>query len=520
MQVKTDMTADDSGYGRRPRSRAETALLPVAEMSRADRLAVADGVPSLTLMENAGRAVAAAAREMVPDGARIAVLCGPGNNGGDGFVAARLLRASGYRVGVAAQGERTAWIGDAAAMLSRWDGDIVRADEISLTDFDLVIDALFGAGLSRDLDGAYRQLVERVTQSRVPVLAVDVPSGIDGDSGVVRGIAIKATRTVTFFRRKPGHLLYPGRGYCGATVVADIGMPAGHLERLRATSAEPATDANAPALWVDALPSLQPTGHKYSRGHAVVVSGPAQSTGAARLGARGALRAGAGLVTVASPRAAVPVNAAHLTAIMLAPFEVPEGLATLLADTRRNAVLIGPGGGVSAETRRMVEIVLASTAAVVLDADALTVSADAPAAMFAAIDSRQAATVLTPHDGEFRRLFPDLEGSKLVKARLAAKRSGAVVVLKGADTVIATPDGRAAINDNAPPWLATAGSGDVLAGFITGLLAQGMPAFEAACAAAWLHGECANVIGRGLIAEDLPEAMPRVWAGSDPSCGR
>lgn len=506
------MTEKKPGSVETPRTRWESALLTVAEMSQADRLAVADGVPSLTLMENAGRAVADAAGQMVPAGARIVVLCGPGNNGGDGFVAARWLKASGHRVTVAALAERTAWTGDAAAMLSRWDGDVVRADAMSFTDFDLVVDALFGAGLSRDLDGAYRQLVERVNQSRVPVLAVDVPSGVDGDSGAVRGIAIKATRTVTFFRRKPGHLLYPGRGHCGATLVAAIGMPPGHLERLRASSPEPGTDVNVPSLWVDALPSLQPTGHKYARGHAVVVSGPAQSTGAARLGARGALRAGAGLVTVASPRATVPVNAAHLTAIMLAPFEVPNGLAGVLADARKNAVLIGPGAGVSAETRRMVEIGLASGAGVVLDADALTVCADAPSPVFAAIGSRPAATVLTPHDGEFKRLFPDLDGSKLVKARLAAKRSGAIVILKGADTVIAAPDGRAAINDNAPPWLATAGSGDVLAGFVTGLLAQGMPAFEAACAAVWMHGECGNVFGRGLIAEDLSEVLPRVLA--------
>lgn len=491
--------------------RSALALLSVAEMTRADALAVRRGVSSLTLMENAGRAVAEAASRMVPAGSRIVALCGPGNNGGDGFVAARHLVQRGFDVVIAALADRTAWRGDAAAMLALWNGKFEDAGRLHFDGASLIVDALFGAGLTRDIDGAYRQLIERVAASGVSILAVDVPSGIAGDTGAIRGIAVRADRTVTFFRRKPGHLLYPGHEFCGVVEVADIGMPEGHLEKLRATSSEPPTDVNGPALWQHAFPRMDPSGHKYTRGHAVVVSGPPEATGAARLGARGALRVGAGLATVASPRAAVPVNAAHLTAIMLAPFEVPEGLSRILADHRKNAVLIGPGAGVTPETRRMVEIALASDAAVVLDADALTVVAGATDTLFVAIAARNAATVLTPHEGEFKRLFPDLDGSKLDRARAAAKRSGAVVILKGPDTVIAAPDGRAAINENAPPWLATAGSGDVLAGFVTGLLAQGMPGFEASCAAVWLHGECGAVFGRGLIAEDIPEVLPRVF---------
>lgn len=505
-------------------------LLTTSEMSAADGLAVEAGVPSLVLMENAGRAVADEAMRLVAPGATIAVLCGPGNNGGDGFVAARLLQQHGFRVRVCLLGNRDALKGDAAVMAGRWQGAITNAAEIQLDGVALIIDALFGAGLSRPIDGDGAKLLQRLAPA-TPVLAVDVPSGLDGTTGQATGPIVQATRTVTFFRRKPGHLMLPGRSYCGDVVVADIGLPAAVLDSLdvRATS-------NQPALWRQDFPRLQMQAHKYTRGHAVIVSGPPDTTGAARLGARGALRAGAGLVTVATSRASFPVNAAHLTAIMLLPFEVPNGLATILADKRKNAVLLGPGGGVGQATREMVAHALQSGAAVVLDADALTsFTAEAvtrsgeepspfgflrpalandqvaPAHLFTAIKSAAPATVvMTPHDGEFKRLFPDLTGSKLERARLAAALSDAVVVLKGPDTVIAAPDGRAAINENAPPWLATAGSGDVLAGFVTGLLAQGMPAFSAACAAVWLHGECANVFGPGLIAEDLPEVLPQV----------
>jgi NAD(P)H-hydrate epimerase len=454
----------------------------------------------------------------------VAVLCGPGNNGGDGFVAARLLAARGYEVRLYQLGGAAALKGDAQAMAQRWMGDVAPISDLDLAGCGLAVDALFGAGLARPLDGFAAAAVETVNASGVPILAVDVPSGLDGTTGLAGGPVVKAARTVTFFRKKPGHVLLPGRGLCGEVVVADIGIPATVLADICARASE-----NGPAAWQASLPRPALDAHKYARGHAIVVSGPAESTGAARLGARGALRAGAGLVTVASPRAAFPVNAAHLTAIMVKAFTVPEGLADVLADKRRNALLIGPGCGVGEDTRRMIEIALASEAACVLDADALTSFAEpvgkqeagfgflAPRAALAsagdlmeAVRGRAAAVVMTPHEGEFARLFGAIGGSKLERARAAAARSGAIVVLKGADTVIAGPDGRAAVNTNAPPWLATAGSGDVLAGIITGLLAQRMPAFEAACAAVWMHGACASAFGPGLIAEDLPEALPGV----------
>lgn len=490
----------------------ELELLTADEMGRADRLAVAAGIPSLALMENAGRAVATQAAGMIGTGAigtgaRVAILCGPGNNGGDGFVAARHLRNAGMDVHVALLGGHEPLHGDAAAMARQWAQAVGELSPASIAGAQLVVDALFGAGLSRPLSGTAAAVVEAVNASACPVLAVDVPSGLDGTTGQATGAVVEATRTVTFFRRKPGHLLLPGRVLCGSLSVADIGIPRAVLREIA-----PRAWVNAPALWLAQFPWPKLEGHKYGRGHALVVSGPAARTGAARMGARGALRAGAGLVTVASPPDALLVNAAHLTAIMLLAFEGPRGLAEILADTRKNAVLLGPALGIGAATRNLVLSALGSGAATVLDADAITSFEGDGLALIAAIAARESRpVVLTPHEGEFRRLFPDVaDASKLARARAAARLSGAVVVLKGADTVIAAPDGRAVINDNAPPWLATAGAGDVLGGFVAGLLAQGMPAFEAACAAVWLHGAAASLVGPGLIAEDLPERLPEV----------
>ncbi|MDH4982821.1 NAD(P)H-hydrate dehydratase [Hyphomicrobium sp. D-2] len=491
--------------------RNQGVLLSTEEMGRADHLAVELGVPSLTLMENAGAGVAAQARLLLPGGAgRIAVLCGPGNNGGDGFVAARLLREAGLDVRVALLGNVAALKGDAAEMAARWAWEIVPLTADAIAGADLIIDALFGAGLDRPITGIAAEAIAALNGSGVPVLAVDVPSGLDGNTGQPLGPVVRASHTVTFFRRKPGHLLMPGRALCGGVTVHDIGTPPEVLDRIASK-----TWVNGPDLWRGAFPWPRLEGHKYGRGHALVVSGAAAYTGAARLGARGALRAGAGLVTLASPENALIVNASQLTAVMLLPFSGPEGLSGILADRRKNAVLLGPALGVGEETRALVEAALAAGAATVLDADALTSFAGHQAELFAAIASiAERPVVLTPHDGEFQRLFPDLvSAAKPERARQAAARSGAVVVLKGPDTVIAAPDGRVAINDNAPPWLATAGAGDVLGGFTVGLLAQRMPPFEAASAAVWLHGAAAAAFGPGLIAEDLPDSLPQVLRG-------
>lgn len=485
-------------------------LLTTAEMAEADRLAIAGGTPGSELMENAGRAVADATARM--EQRRVIVVAGPGNNGGDGFVAARHLSERGYAVRLCFVGDAKRLKGDAALAAGRWSGPVEEAAPAALTDCDIIVDALFGAGLDRDIDGLPRAMIDAMNASGVPLIAVDLPSGVNGTSGAVMGVAVNATRTVTFFRRKTGHLLLPGRLHCGTVEVADIGIPESVLEKIK-----PQTFANAPAFWGGSFPHPTSQGHKYSRGHAVVVSGGLSTTGAARLAARGALRAGAGLVTIASPKEALTINARESLAVMVRPVDGAAELAAFLADKRRNAVVLGPGGGVGASLREQVLAALATQAAAVLDADALTSFADHVGLLASAIAKRiGSGVVLTPHEGEFSRLFNEIHqdhksNSKVEKARRAAEFCGAIIVYKGADTVVAAPDRRATIAANAPPSLATAGSGDVLSGIIAGLMAQGMPAFEAASAGVWLHGEAAEVFGPGLIAEDLPETLPRVY---------
>jgi ADP-dependent NAD(P)H-hydrate dehydratase / NAD(P)H-hydrate epimerase len=484
-------------------------LLSTAQMAEADRLTTASGLPGRALMENAGRAVAEEVMRRNPPGRRICVVAGPGNNGGDGFVAARLLSERGYRVRVLLQGERDRLKGDAALVARDWTGSCEPATPASLSADEAVIDALFGAGLDRPVEGSARAMIEAMNGIS-DVHAVDLPSGINGTTGAVMGVAVRATHTVTFFRQKLGHMLMPGRAFCGTTTVADIGIAAGVLATIR-----PQAWLNTPDVWADEFPTPSVLGHKYSRGHAVIVSGGFSSTGAARLAARGALRAGAGLVTIASPRQALAVNAACSLAVMVRAVDGAGELGEFLSDSRRNAVVLGPGGGVGHGMRELVFAALAGERSVVLDADALTSFAADPRALFAAIGRGKVTAVLTPHEGEFSRLFNSIDEvskapSKVERARQAAAISGAICLLKGPDTVVAAPDGRCVVNGDAPPFLATAGSGDVLAGIVAGLLAQGMPCFEATCAGVWLHGQAASLAGPGLISEDLPEMLPRV----------
>ncbi len=475
------------------------ALLTPPEMGEADRLAIAGGIAGETLMERAGAAVAAAiVARWSPR--PTAILCGPGNNGGDGFVAARHLAASGWPVSLFLLGAREGLRGDAARHAARWSGAVETLTPALPGETALVVDALFGAGLARPIDGLAHDVIALLAARRLTVIAVDVPSGVDGASGEVRGIAPSCALTVTFFRKKPGHLLFPARCLCGETIVADIGIPAGVLDAIA-----PRTFENAPALWLEGFPWPRADGHKYSRGHALVAGG-AVMTGAARLAARAAARAGAGLVTVAAPQAVSAIYAAALTGIIVLPIGGTADFAGLLADKRRNAILLGPGLGTDGTTGELVRAALATGRAVVLDADVFAAFAGRAGELAAAIAGP---TLLTPHEGEFARLFGPA-GDKLARARRAAGESAATVLLKGADTVVAAADGWATINANAPPELATAGSGDVLAGIALGLLAQGMTLPQAGAAACWLHGAAAARFGPGLVAEDIIDELPPV----------
>lgn len=478
-------------------------IITVADMRAIDARSAELGVPTRTLMENAGAAVAAAIQQRWSPRPTL-LLCGPGNNGGDGFVAARKLAEAGWPARVGFLGERAALGGDAKEAASAWMGWVDQASVQLIEPDMLIVDALFGAGLSRPLDGVASALA--VAARAHDTVAVDAPSGAPGDGAAPVGAAFRADLSVTFVRKKPVHVLEPGRSLCGDVVVADIGAPAQAVDERSVRLWE-----NGGDLW--SLPWPDAEAHKHARGHVMVLSGPQGRTGAARLAARAALRVGAGLVTVLSSTAALRENAAQLTAIMLA--ETRDAAAVLEAVKGARAVVAGPAAGLGPHTREIVFALAGIEAPVVLDADALTVGAAEREAFFASL---QPSAILTPHPGEFRRLFPDItEGSRIDRARAAAQRAGCAVLLKGPDTVIAAPDGRAVVNTTGTPFLATAGSGDVLAGVIGGLVGQGMAPFDAACAGAWLHGRCGEALGAGLIADDLPEALPGVLDAIAPA---
>ncbi len=480
---------------------AGLALLTCAEMAKADAYAIAHGVPGIDLMEAAGRAVAVTVMQCY---ARhdVVVLCGPGNNGGDGFVAARHLQEAGWPVRLVLVGDRTALKGDAASAAGAWKGKVETWSDGLLAGRPLVVDALFGAGLSRPIEGQAAVAIDRINAGDLPVIAVDMPSGLHGDTGEVMGRALSAVRTVTFFRPKPGHYSVEGLRRCGDLQVIDIG-----IAPIAIAEVKPDAWLNAPILWRHVLRRDDVADHKYARGHLTILGG-SLATGAARLAAVAGRRAGAGLTTIAAMQSTIPALQAAEPGNLIVEADDGTMFERLLADERRNAVLIGPGSGLNERTKDAVLAALSKRRSVLLDADAISVFAAEPDRLFGAIDGP---TLLTPHEGEFRRLFPGIDGKggKLERVRRAAALSGATILLKGPDTVVATPDGRAVINVHASPALATAGSGDVLAGIAGGLLAKGATPFAAAAAAAWIHGECACRFGPpGLIAEDLPGLIP------------
>lgn len=483
-------------------------ILSAEEMRKADDATMAGGVPGITLMEQAGSAVAGIIIKRV-DPCPVLVLCGPGNNGGDGFIIAARLKKDGWNVRLACLVKKNALKGDAALAAKEWDGEVEALNSnLGVKDAGLVVDAVFGTGFTGELAPEIVTFFDKVRAKKINVVAVDVPSGMNATSGATAAGALKAEITVTFCRKKLAHMLAPSKNFCGRVIVALIvGITDDTVAALKTSVFE-----NDPALWLKDFPLPGPDSHKYTRGHAVVFGG-AKRTGAACLAAYAAQRAGAGAVSFLSAPESANIYSLYRASIMVDEWRTQDDLRALLRDERKTAVVIGPGAGATDELRETIETVLSFNKSVVLDADVFTAFKDKAKDLFAKLSP--ARHVLTPHEGEFERLFGHIEGSKLERARKAAKAANAIIVLKGADTVIAAPDGTAIINAGAPSTLATAGSGDVLGGIIAGLTAQGMTPFMAAAAAVWLHAESARNFGLGLTAEDIivqmPQALNRVF---------
>ena len=475
-------------------------ILTAAEMKNAEAAAIAEGISGTQLMTAAGEAAAQAIIKAFKPGP-VLVLCGPGNNGGDGFIVAHNLKKAGWTVRVACLVKRPALKNDAATAAQKWAGDIEGLNSnLSVHQTSLIVDAVFGTGFDRALDPELVILFDKIRSRKIPVVAVDIPTGVNATTGAVDPGTLRANITVTFCRKKTGQVLLPGKNYCGVVTVADIGNTDAMVATLNTACFE-----NTPALWLKNFPLLHAESHKYTRGHAVVYGGE-KRTGAACLAAAAAQKIGAGLVTIAAPAKAWTVYSSYQASLLVDECNDTGDFKTILRDERKNAVLLGPGAGADERLKQAVDAVLSLNKSGVLDADVFSAYQSNPKDLFAKLSPRY---VLTPHEGEFTKLFGDLDGSKPERVLKAAKMANAVVLLKGADTVIAAPDGAVLINTNAPPTLATAGSGDVLAGFITGLIAQGMSPFMAAGAAVWLHGKAAQACGLGLTAEDLISTLPQ-----------
>jgi len=475
-------------------------LLTTHQMYAADAATIEQGLPGCELMENAGRGVVVEITKRFQC-QPVLVICGPGNNGGDGFVIARLLKERGWPTRLVFLGTLNSLSPDAADKAKRWSGETEKFTTDCLNNTGLVVDAIFGAGLTRNIEGDAARVIEEINCRGLTCIAVDIPSGIDGNTGEILGVAPHCELTVTFFRKKPGHFLYPGRRLSGEISLVDICINTEVLRDIKATIFQ-----NNPKQWVNELPSSNFSDHKFKRGCALIVGG-LKMTGAARLAARSAARAGAGLVTIACPPEAKSIYSNDDPSFLIKSFSDADDFVHLLSDERITSVLIGPGCGVNQTTIDITLATLKTDKFVVLDADALTVFGDCRNDLIEAIQTGN--VVLTPHEGEFSRLF-NYTGDKLARCRAAATETGAAVILKGADTVIAAPDGKAIINSNAPSTLATAGSGDVLSGVITGLLAQGMGSFLGAAASVWIHGQAAANFGVGLIASDIPQLLPNI----------
>jgi len=496
-------------------------LLSNQQVRNADKLTIESGISGFELLSAAGRQVYEVVSQLATASDRILVACGSGNNGGDGLIAAALLLEAGFDVSVVLSSPPETVTGDARLALNALGQPVSSLADSTVDNYSIILDAILGSGIDRPVRDDLARWIALVNNSNALIVSVDIPTGICSDSGVVMGTAVAAQHTVTFFRKKTGHVLYPGRQHCGQIHLRQIGIDDSVLDQL-----QPRCFENGTALWQASLPQPSWNSHKYTRGHVVVATGDALSTGAARLAARAALRAGAGLVTLACPSSAVSVVASHVSCEMLETADTAAEFKAILEDERISAVVVGPGLGIGSATQELVQAALRSTASVVLDADALTSFENCEADLFQLISESKNEVVLTPHFGEFKRLFggcirsetTQATGSgkqlvvdnKITMSIEAARISGATVVHKGPDTVIATPSSLCVINTNAPPWLSTAGSGDVLAGTIAGYLAQGVTGFKAASIGCWMHAEAASVFGPGLIASDIAARYPQI----------
>jgi len=445
-------------------------ILTAAAMRAAEQAAIDDGTPVEQLMERAGAALAEAAHRFAGPMPAL-ILCGPGNNGGDGYVAARHLKARGVAVRIAALSEPKA----AAAIWARsqWDGEVETLSP-DTNGAPLLIDALFGTGLKRGLDDTVSLLLSELAHEAVVAVACDLPSGVESDSGAQLNALHAFGLTVTFGALKPAHRLHPAMPKCGRVVLADIGIEA---------------DPDWHEIAAPDLPPLDPGGHKYSRGLVHILAG--QMPGATALSATAAARAGAGYVRVSTSR---PIEGLPAAVVQVDTAEVN--------DSRIDCLLVGPGMG---DIPQLLTLVLTSQAPKVIDADGITRLGDPERLL-----GQDA--IITPHEGEFVTLFGTIAGSKAERAIEAAARSGAVVIYKGPDTLVASPDGRLGFAPPAPAWLASAGTGDVLAGMAAAMRARGLAPFEAACAAVWLHGRAAEIAGPQMIADDLAAAIPQALA--------
>lgn len=481
-------------------------IFTAANVKEADEMSEKLGTPAIVLMNNAGRKVAELTEKIIKQkkcGDAIYVICGAGNNGGDGLVAAKYLKNKGYdiRVGLVGDFRKITPLTQNALESAVSAGiEAETFDKEYLLQSDVVIDAIFGVGLKRDIEGEIADVIKEINNSKSLKIAVDIPSGVCADTGSIKSVAVNADATVTFQNPKLGNLLLPGKENCGELFIEDIGIPEEVVDLIESIYL-----LNTPELWQHLLPKPKLSDHKYTKGHVVVIGGDIESTGAAKLASEAALRTGSGLVTIACDAESLPIYATSLKSVMAKKVKDPELLEKFISERKVNTVIIGPGSGNDLYSALRVTTCLDAGLRCIIDADVFTNFKNKPQDLVKALKKNKNC-VLTPHEGEFKRVFK-LEGNKVERASQAAKSCDNVVVLKGNDTVIAAPDGRIVINNNAPTYLATAGSGDVLSGIIGGLLAQGMPLFEAACAGVYLHSETANKLGKGMIAEDIAKQI-------------